>query len=104
MGVTGFTSATIGFRIIGLVTVFVASIYLFRSVATLFAQAPSTYWSTAGQPALEQRSIRPRFVDGSILGALVLATVLLGVTLTLFWSLVCRVPCPGGDPSRCGFG
>ena len=85
-GVTGFASATIGFRIIGLVTVFVAAIYLFRSVTSVFAHTPRTYWSTSGQPALEQRSIHPLFVDGSILGGLVLATILLGVTLTLFWS------------------
>ena len=84
-GVTGFASATIGFWIIGLVTVFVTSVYLFRSVTSLFVHAPRTYWTTSGQPALERRSIHPRFVDGSILGGLVLATILLGGTLTLFW-------------------
>ncbi len=84
-GVTGFASATIGFWIIGLVTVFVTSVYLFRSVTSLFVHAPKTYWTTSGQPALERRSIHPRFVDGSILGGLVLATILLGGTLTLFW-------------------
>ncbi len=85
-GVTGFTSATIGFRVIGLVTVFATAIYLFRSVTSVFAHSPRTYWSTSGQPALEQRSIHPRFMDGSILGGLVLATILLGGTLILFWS------------------
>ncbi len=84
-GVTGFASATIGFRAIGLVTVFVTSIYLFRSVTSLFVHAPRTYWTTAGQPALEERPVHPRFVDGSILGGLILATILLGWTLTLFW-------------------
>ena len=72
--------------IIGLVTVFVTSVYLFRSVPSLFVHAPRTYWTTSGQPALEERSIHPRFVDGPILGGLVLATVLVGVTLALFWS------------------
>ena len=85
-GVTGFASATVGFWIIGLVTVFVTSVYLFRSVTSLFVHAPRTYWTTSGQPALEERSIHPRFVDGPILGGLVLATVLVGVTLALFWS------------------
>ena len=84
-GVTGFPSATVGFWVIGLLTVFVTSVYLFRSVTSLFVRAPKTYWTTSGQPALEKRSIHPRFMDGSILGGLVLATILLGGTLTLFW-------------------
>lgn len=83
--VTGFASATVGFWIIGLVTVFVTSVYLFRSVTSLFVHAPRTYWTTSGQPALERRSIHPRFKDGSILSGLVLATILLGGTLTVFW-------------------
>jgi len=83
--VTGFPSATIGFWIMGLVTVFVTSIYLFRSVTSLFVHAPRTYWTTTGQPALEERPVQPQFVDGSILGGLFLATILLGWTLTLFW-------------------
>lgn len=84
-GVTGFASATVGFWIIGLLTVFVSSIYLFRSVTSLFVHAPRTHWTMPGQQALERRSIHPRFVDGSILGGLVLATILVGGTLTLFW-------------------
>jgi NADH-quinone oxidoreductase subunit L len=84
--VTGFSSATIGFRIIGLITVFVTSIYLFRSVTSLFVHGPKTYWPASGQSALEKPSIRPQFMNGSILSGLLLATLLLGGTLTLFWS------------------
>ena len=102
-GVTGFASATIGFWIIGLLTVFVTSVYLFRSVTSLFVQTPRTYWSTVGQPALEQRPIQPRFVDGSILSRLVLATVLLGVTLTLFWSWFAGFLAPAVSSPGMGF-
>lgn len=98
-GVTGFASATIGFRVIGLVTVLVASIYLFRIVTSVFVQTPRTHWSTAGQPALEQRSIHPRFADGSILGGLILATILLAVTLTLFWRWFAGFLAPAVMPS-----
>ena len=98
-GITGFASATVGFRVIGLVTVFVAAVYLFRSVTSVFVHTPRTYWSTAGQPDLEQRSIHPRFVDGSILGGLVLATVLLGVTLFLFWSWFAGFLAPAVTPA-----
>lgn len=105
-GVTGFASATVGFWIIGLLTVFVSSVYLFRSVTSVFVQAPRTYWTTSGQPALEKRSIHPRFVDGSILGGLVLAAILLGGTLTLFWNwfagFLAPVVTPPGVPSGVG--
>lgn len=103
-GITGFTSATIGFWIIGLVTVFVTSIYLFRSVTSLFVHAPRTYWTTSGQPALEERSIHPRFVDAPILGGLILATILLGWTLTLFWRWFAGFLAPAVIPSGTALG
>ena len=84
-GVTGFASATIGFRIMGLITVFVTSIYLFRSVTSLFIHGPKTYWPASSQQALERPSIRPQFMNGSILTGLLVSTLLLGVALTLFW-------------------
>ena len=81
--VTGFVSAEIGFEVIGLITVFVASQYLFKSVTSLFSQGPKTYW-----PASEQHSpsVRPQFFNGSIITGLFLATVFTGGLLTLFWS------------------
>jgi NADH-quinone oxidoreductase subunit L len=79
-GITGFASATIGFKIIGLITVFVAAQYLFKGVTSLFVHGPKTYW-----PSSEQH-IRPQFLNGSILTGLVLATVFAGGLLTLFWS------------------
>lgn len=85
-GVTGFASATIGFRVIGLITVFVTSIYLFRSVTSIFVHGPKTYWPASGHSPLEPHSIRPQFLNGSILSSLLFAIILLGVMLTLFWS------------------
>ena len=85
-GVMGFASATIGFRVIGLITVFVASMYLFRSVTSLFVHGPKTYWPVSGQSALQTQSIRPQFVNGSIVVGLLIVTVIVGVALTLFWS------------------
>ncbi len=85
-GVTGFASATIGFRIIGLLTVFVTAIYLFRSVTSLFVHGPKTYWPVSGLTTLEKHSIRPRFMNGSILSSLLLVTLFLGGVLSLFWS------------------
>jgi NADH-quinone oxidoreductase subunit L len=85
-GVTGFVSATIGFKIIGLITVFVASQYLFKGVTSLFVQGPKTYWPASGQHALGTQSVRPQFLNGSILTGLFLATVFAGGLLTLFWS------------------
>jgi NADH-quinone oxidoreductase subunit L len=85
-GVTGFVSATIGFKIIGLITVFVASQYLFKGVTSLFVHGPKTYWSASGQHGLETQSVQPQLLNGSILTGLFLATVFLGGLLTLFWS------------------
>ena len=84
-GVTGFPSANIGFRVIGLITVFVASLYLFRSVTSLFIHGPKTYWPNLSQQASQAHSVRPQFVNGSILAGLLVATVVIGVLLTLFW-------------------
>jgi NADH-quinone oxidoreductase subunit L len=85
-GVTGFVSATIGFKIIGLITVFVASQYLFKGVTSLFVHGPKTYWPASGQHSLETPSVRPQLLNGSILTGLFLATVFAGGLLTLFWS------------------
>jgi len=85
-GVTGFASATIGFKVIGLITVFVASQYLFKGVTSLFAHGPKTYWPASGQNSLETPSVRPQLLNGSILTGLFLATVLAGGLLTLFWN------------------
>ncbi len=85
-GVTGFASAKIGFRIIGLITVFVASIYLFRSVTSLFIHGPKTYWPVAGQHAMQTPSIRPKFVNGTIMTGLFIATLIVGGVMTMFWS------------------
>ncbi len=84
--VTGFPSAAIGFRVIGLITVFVVSLYLFRSVTSLFIHGPKTYWPSLGQQGLQAHSIRPQFVNGSILTGLLVATLVIGVLLTLFWN------------------
>ena len=85
-GVTGFASATIGFRVIGLITVFVTSVYLFRSITSLFIQGPKTYWPTSEQPNSENHSIQPKFVNSSILIGLLITTLLLGIMLTMFWN------------------
>ncbi len=84
-GVTGFASATIGFRVIGLITVFVASVYLFRGVMLLFNHGPKTYWPTSEQSDSANHSIQPKFVNGSILTGLLVTTLLLGIMLTVFW-------------------
>jgi NADH-quinone oxidoreductase subunit L len=84
--VTGFVSASIGFKVIGLITVFVASQYLFKGVTSLFVHGPKTYWPTSGQHSLETQSVRPQFLNGSILTGLILATAFAGGLLTLFWS------------------
>jgi NADH-quinone oxidoreductase subunit L len=85
-GVTGFVSATIGFKVIGLITVFVASQYLFKGVTSLFVHGPKTYWPASGQHSLETQSVRPQLLNGSILTGLFLATVFGCGILTLFWS------------------
>jgi NADH-quinone oxidoreductase subunit L len=85
-GVTGFASATIGFKVIGLITVFVASQYLFKGVTSVFAHGPKTYWPVSGQHSLEMPSVRPQLLNGSILTGLFLITFFAGGLLTLFWS------------------
>jgi NADH-quinone oxidoreductase subunit L len=85
-GITGFISAAIGFKVIGLITVFVSSQYLFKGVTSLFVQGPKTYWPASGQHSLETQSVRPKFLNGSILTGLILAMVFVGWLLTLFWS------------------
>jgi|TARA_B100001079_G_scaffold2867_1_gene2490 NADH-quinone oxidoreductase subunit L len=94
-GVTGFASATIGFRIIGLITVFVTSVYLFRGIMLLFNQGPKTYWPTSEQSGSESHSIQPKFVNGSILTVLLVTTLLLGVMLTIFWNWFADFLTPG---------
>ncbi len=84
--VTAFYSATIGFRVIGLITVFVASLYLFRSVTLLFVHGPKTYWPSVGQHGSQAQSIRPQFVNGSILTGLLVAALVMGGFLTIFWN------------------
>ena len=84
-GVTGFASATIGFRVIGLITVFMSSVYLFRSITSLFVQGPKTNWPTSEQPNSESHSIKPKFVNSSILIGLLITILLLGIILTMFW-------------------
>ena len=85
-GVTGFASAEIGFKIIGLITVFVASMYIFRGATSLFVHGPKTYWPASGPEALGTQSIQPKFVNGSILAGLFVATLIVGSVMTLFWS------------------
>ncbi len=84
--ITGFASAAIGFKIIGLITVFVASQYLFKGVTSLFVHGPKTYWPASGQNSMEAQSVRPQLLNGSILTGLFLATIFTGGLLTLFWS------------------
>ena len=67
-------------------TVFVASMYLFRSVTSLFVHGPKTYWPVSDQQAFQTHSIRPQFVNGAILTGLLVATLVIGVALTLFWN------------------
>ena len=83
-GITGFASAEIGFKVIGLITVFVASQYLFKGVTSLFSHGPKTYWPNAGQQ--ETHSIRPQFLNSTILTGLILVTAFAGGLLTMFWS------------------
>ncbi|MDE1045548.1 MAG: NADH-quinone oxidoreductase subunit L [Nitrospinaceae bacterium] len=85
-GVTGFVSAEVGFKIIGLITVFVASQYLFKGVTSLFSQGPKTYWPASGQDSIEAQSVRPHFFNRSILTGLFLVTVFGVGLLNMFWS------------------
>ncbi|MCZ6801630.1 MAG: hypothetical protein O7F12_14200, partial [Nitrospirae bacterium] len=79
-GVTGFTSAKIGFWVVGLITIFVTANYLFRSITSLFVHGPKTYW-----PASGKQDIQPQFLNGSILVGVVFATVLVGGLLMVLW-------------------
>ncbi len=81
----GFASASIGFKVIGLVTVFVASQYLFKGVTSLFVHGPKTYWPVSGKHSEAESAVQPRFLNGSILTGLVLATVVAGGLLILIW-------------------
>lgn len=85
-GVTGFAAAAIGFKIIGLITVFVASLYIFRGVTSIFAHGPKTYWPASGSHASATQSMRPNFINGSILTGVLVATLLVGGVMTVFWS------------------
>ena len=85
-GITGFASATIGFKIIALVTVFVASQYLFKGVTSLFVQGPKTYWPATSGNSLNVSSIQPQLLNGSIISGLFFVTVVIGWLLTLLWS------------------
>ncbi len=85
-GVTGFASATIGFKIIGLITVFVAAMYIFRGVTSIFAHGPKTYWPVSGQHRVETQTIQPKFFNVSILTGLLVISLILGIILSLFWS------------------
>ncbi|NIP28197.1 MAG: hypothetical protein GWO38_31400, partial [Phycisphaerae bacterium] len=68
------------------ITVFVASQYLFKGITSIFVHGPKTYWPASGQHGLEAQSVRPQFINGSILTGLFLVTVAGGGLLTLFWS------------------
>ena len=92
--ITGFVSAAIGFKVIGLITVFVAAQYLFKGVTSLFAHGPKTYWPASGQDSLETQSVRPQFFNGSILTGLFLATIFVGWLMTLCWSWFARFLAP----------
>ena len=85
-GVTGFAAAAIGFKIIGLITVFVASMYIFHGVTSLFVHGPKTYWPASGQHSLGTEFVRPKFVNAPILVGLFVATLIVGSVMTWFWS------------------
>ncbi len=85
-GVTGFAAAAIGFKIIGLITVFVASMVIFRGITSIFLHGPKTYWPASGSNASATQSVRPRFVNVPILTGLLVATLIVGGVMTWFWS------------------
>ena len=60
--------------------------YIFRGVTLLFVHGPKTYWPASGSNASVTQSIRPRFVNGSILMGLFVATLIVGGIMTWFWS------------------
>ncbi len=96
--VTGFTSAKVGFWIIGLITVFVTATYLFRSITSLFVHGPKTYWPASGLQTSAKHVIQPEFVNGSIISGLILATGLLAVLLTTFWMWFANFLAPALSP------
>ena len=85
-GVTGFAAAAIGFKVIGLITVFVTSMYIYRGVTSFFVHGPKTYWPASGSNALATQSIRPKFVNVSVMTGLLVATCIVGAIMTMFWS------------------
>ncbi|MGP0630110.1 NADH-quinone oxidoreductase subunit 5 family protein [Nitrospina sp. 32_T5] len=85
-GVSGFASAAIGFKVIGLITVFVASQYIFKGVTSLFANGPKTYGSATGPDGVEPQTVRPRFYNAPVLTGLFLVAVIGGGLLILTWS------------------
>ena len=84
--ITGFASAKLGFWIIGLITVFVTSTYLFRSIMSLFVRGPKTHWPNTGRHALNNHTIQPQFLNGPIVSGLILTIIVLVAMLALFWS------------------
>ncbi|MCA9471780.1 MAG: NADH-quinone oxidoreductase subunit L [Nitrospirales bacterium] len=84
--ITGFAAASVGFKLIGLITVFVASVSIFRGVFSLFTHGPKTYWPTIGIHASAISSITPKFVNGSVLTGLLVTILVMGGVMTWFWS------------------
>ena len=99
-GVTGFASATIGFKIIGLITVFVAAMYIFRGVTSLFVHGPNDVLASFRTPCFNAtQAIRPSFVNGLIIDGALLVVQHSSwvVVMTLVLELVCKLPCTGID-------
>lgn len=104
-GVTGIASAAIGFKVIALVTVFVAAQYIFKSVTAIFANGPKTYGPASGQPGSDAQSVRPQLLNGPILTGLFLAVMFAGWLLTVIWNgfanfLAPALPHPGDTLSE----
>jgi NADH:ubiquinone oxidoreductase subunit 5 (subunit L)/multisubunit Na+/H+ antiporter MnhA subunit len=99
-GITGFVSAEVGFKVIGLITVFVASQYLFKGVTSLFSRGPKTYWPASGQDS----SVRPQLLNGSILTGLFLVTVVGVGLLNMFWSWFANFLAPALNIPRVALG
>lgn len=103
--ITGFASATIGFKTVGLITVFVAAQYIFKSVISLFAHGPKAYWPATGPHGLQAQTVRPRFLNGSILAGLLLIVVFAGGLLIQLWNWFANfigpaLPSPGITPAE----
>ena len=103
-GITGFDSAAIGFKIIALITVFVASQYLFKGVTSFFVKGPQTYWPNTGENREKTLSIRPQLLNGSIIFGLFLTTIVVGWALTLLWSWFADFLAPALAISRVNLG